>query len=55
LKNSLQILAELAPERSIVVAREMTKKFEEFVEGTPQHLKEKWSKNPPKGEITLVI
>lgn len=55
LKNSLSLLETLLPHRKIVIARELTKKFEEFIRGTPLSLKGKWDKKPPKGEIILLI
>lgn len=52
---SLKILVELDPERKCVVGRELTKKFEEYKEGTAQELFEYFSKTPPKGEIVLMV
>lgn len=53
--RSLEVLAELAPERLVCVARELTKRFEEFAVRTPGLLLEHYSVHPPRGEITLVI
>ena len=53
--STLEILAGLAPEHQIVVARELTKRFEEFQRGTSQSVFQHFSAKPPKGEITLVI
>ena len=39
----------------IVVARELTKQFEEIVRGTPQALLERFAAGPVRGEFTLVI
>lgn len=50
-KKSLAILEKLDPTRKIVIARELTKKFEEIVQGTPTTLKERTF----KGEIVLLI
>lgn len=55
LAASLRVLAELEPERRCVVARELTKKFEEFIEGSAAELLEHFSKKPPKGEIVLMV
>lgn len=55
LAASLKVLAELEPKRRCVVARELTKKFETFVEGTAEELFEHFSKKPPKGEIVLMV
>lgn len=45
----------IMPERQLCVARELTKKFEEFRRGTPAELCAHYEAHPPKGEITLVI
>jgi 16S rRNA (cytidine1402-2'-O)-methyltransferase len=49
------MLAEQAPDRRIVVARELTKRFEEFQRGTAGFLLEHFEEHPPKGEICLLI
>jgi 16S rRNA (cytidine1402-2'-O)-methyltransferase len=41
--------------RRAVLARELTKKFEEFRRGTLEDLVADVQKHPPKGEITLVV
>jgi 16S rRNA (cytidine1402-2'-O)-methyltransferase len=41
--------------RRVVMARELTKKFEEFRRGTLEELVADVDKHPPKGEITLVV
>ena len=51
----LKLLKELDPERKIVVARELTKKFEEFHKGSANQVYESIANNPIKGEITLLI
>lgn len=53
--DSLGMIAEIAPERLICVARELTKKFEEFRRGTALAVASHYAGKPPKGEITLVI
>ncbi|MDZ4403535.1 16S rRNA (cytidine(1402)-2'-O)-methyltransferase [Prosthecobacter sp.] len=55
LVDTLAILAEAGPERRVVVARELTKKFEEFRRGTAGILLSHFQVKPPKGEITLLI
>ncbi len=55
LLKSLEVLAALAPDLSVCVARELTKKFEEFRRGKPAELAEHYRQHPPRGEITLVI
>lgn len=49
--KTLEILNELMPDSKVVIAREMTKKFEEVVRGAPSEL----INRTYKGEITLVI
>jgi len=42
-------------EKTIVVARELTKKFEEILRGTPEFIIGKLNKNKPRGEFVIVI
>jgi 16S rRNA (cytidine1402-2'-O)-methyltransferase len=53
--KTLAACVELMPGRQLCVARELTKKFEEFRRGTPAELLAHYEARPPKGEITLVI
>ncbi|MEY2502685.1 MAG: rRNA (cytidine1402-2-O)-methyltransferase [Verrucomicrobiota bacterium] len=53
--KTLAACAELMPERQLCVARELTKKFEDFRRGTAAELQAHYAARPPKGEITLVI
>ena len=55
LLKTLGACAELMPERQICVARELTKKFEEFRRGAAADLLTHYTAHPPKGEIVLVI
>jgi 16S rRNA (cytidine1402-2'-O)-methyltransferase len=48
-------LAVLAPGRPLVVARELTKKFEEWLLGTPESLLLQWQQRPRKGEFVVVV
>ena len=41
--------------RQVCIAREMTKKFEEFWRGTAKEAAQHFSAENPKGEITLLI
>jgi 16S rRNA (cytidine1402-2'-O)-methyltransferase len=43
------------PLRRIVIARELTKKFEELARGTPAELIQKFTEREPLGEVILVI
>ena len=53
--DTLAMITALDPERRVVVARELTKKFEEFKRGSAQFVLGHFQDRPPKGEITLVI
>lgn len=55
LVKTLSACAEIIPDRQICVARELTKKFEEFRRGTASELHTHYQARPPKGEIVLVI
>jgi 16S rRNA (cytidine1402-2'-O)-methyltransferase len=45
----------IMPDRQLCVARELTKKFEEFRHGIASELLAHYEAHPPKGEIVLVI
>lgn len=51
----LKILAELDPECPVVIARELTKKFEQFHRGSSLSLLQSCTLKPPKGELVLLI
>lgn len=53
--STLNMLQEIAPERPLAVARELTKKFEENILGTASELLARWAEAPPKGECVLMI
>jgi 16S rRNA (cytidine1402-2'-O)-methyltransferase len=55
LPKTLQDMSEILGERRMVVARELTKKFEEIKRGTPEEIKEYFEKGKVKGELVLVI
>jgi len=48
-------LAEVFPEREVVLARELTKKFEEFLRGKPAALLEIARKRSLKGEFVVLV
>lgn len=50
-----QVGAILGDDRNVCVAREMTKKFEEFWRGTVKDATQHFNNDNPKGEITLLI
>jgi 16S rRNA (cytidine1402-2'-O)-methyltransferase len=51
----LELLAILAPQRPLVVARELTKRFEELRRGTARELLDSWGDEAPRGEVVLLI
>ena len=55
LVDTLEMIATRLPTHPVVVARELTKVFEEFQRGPAQAVFEHYSKKTPKGEITLLI
>lgn len=55
LLRTLELFREHFPERKLCVARELTKRFEEFRIGTGSELVAHYSAHPPKGEIVLVV
>jgi 16S rRNA (cytidine1402-2'-O)-methyltransferase len=48
-------LAEVVPGRRIVLARELTKKFEEWLRGTPAELAAELERRPRKGEFVVLV
>ncbi len=54
--KSLQMIKDILGEnRKVVIGRELTKKFEEFVRGNVTEVLEHFEKNTPKGEFVLII
>ena len=54
--KTLKTIAEILPEREIVICRELTKAHEEFLRGTPEKLFNELSARPSvKGEFVIVI
>jgi len=57
-KRVIKLLKEIRlifGEINLVLARELTKVFEEFLRGKPSELLKLLEKNPPKGEITILF
>lgn len=53
-----RLVGELAvayPDRQVVLARELTKKFEEWLRGTPAELQAQWVARPRKGEFVVLV
>jgi 16S rRNA (cytidine1402-2'-O)-methyltransferase len=55
LTKTLKACIDIMPDRQLCVARELTKKFEEFRRGAAAELVAHYEAHPPKGEIVLVI
>jgi len=55
LTKTLKACIDVVPDRQLCVARELTKKFEEFRRGTASELLTHYEAHPPKGEIVLLI
>ena len=55
LTKTLKACIDILPDRQLCVARELTKKFEEFRRGTAAELLAHYEVKPPKGEIVLLI
>ena len=53
--DALEAIASVFGEREIVVAREMTKQFEEIVRGPAARLKAHFETSPVRGEFTVII
>jgi 16S rRNA (cytidine1402-2'-O)-methyltransferase len=52
---TLEAVGQVFGQVEIVVARELTKQFEEIVRGSPEALREGFAAGPVRGEFTLVI
>jgi 16S rRNA (cytidine1402-2'-O)-methyltransferase len=55
LTKTLRVCIDIMPDRQLCVARELTKKFEEFRRGTAFELLTHYEAKPPKGEIILLV
>lgn len=55
IKTTLSELQDAFGDRPAVAARELTKKFEEFVRGTLASLELHFSQHEPRGEFTLIV
>ncbi len=53
--NITKFIEQIDPNRSIVIARELTKTFQEIVRGTPKEILQHFEKKEVKGEIVLLI
>lgn len=55
LEDTLKTMAELFPDRSMAATRELTKKFEEVVRGTPAEVLHHFQENGIRGEFVLLL
>jgi 16S rRNA (cytidine1402-2'-O)-methyltransferase len=55
MRKLLDELEEYAPERFIAVGRELTKKFEEILRGSPAEIKARFADREPKGEFVVGV
>ncbi len=55
IERLLTELREVFPERQVVLARELTKKFEERLQGTPEELLATLRQRPLKGEFVVLV
>lgn len=53
--KTLEEMVKIIPGFNIVLAREMTKKFEEFIRGKPQEILDIYKSKTPKGEYVIII
>ena len=53
--KTLTEIQEHLGERHVVIARELTKKFEEMIQGTSSELKAHFEKHEPRGEFVILI
>jgi 16S rRNA (cytidine1402-2'-O)-methyltransferase len=53
--KTLADLVKYLPDRKLVIARELTKIYEEFIEGSPEELLDWFGKKKPRGEFVVII
>lgn len=53
--GTLQLLAEVDPDREVALCRELTKIHEEIMRGNAVTLAQRYAETPPRGEIVLVL
>lgn len=55
LLKTLNVMASIFSKREIAVAREITKIYEECINGSAEELIQYFGENPPKGEIVILV
>lgn len=53
--KTLKVISDILPDKRLCIARELTKKHEEFIRGTPRELASYVDNNTLRGEIVLLI
>jgi 16S rRNA (cytidine1402-2'-O)-methyltransferase len=55
--KALEVLEQAIPEKNIIIAKELTKMFEEIISGTPQEILQVFSENHDKikGEFVVIV
>jgi 16S rRNA (cytidine1402-2'-O)-methyltransferase len=53
--KTLGDISEILGQRKMVIARELTKKFEEIIRGTPEQIKQSLGERKIKGELVILI
>ena len=53
--KTLADVAQILGEREVVVAREITKKFEQVIAGTAAELAAQFDAEPPRGELVFLV
>jgi len=53
--KTLDDISEVLGQRKMVIARELTKKFEEIIRGTPEEIKQSLGERKIKGELVVLI
>lgn len=53
--KTLKLMADIIPKRNMVIARELTKKFEEFIRGTVKEIYDRLKDKKIKGEIVVIL
>jgi 16S rRNA (cytidine1402-2'-O)-methyltransferase len=53
--KTLEKMAALFPERAMSISREMTKQYEETLQGTVAEMRDHFAAHPPKGEFVLIV
>ncbi|MFA5099618.1 MAG: 16S rRNA (cytidine(1402)-2'-O)-methyltransferase [Candidatus Omnitrophota bacterium] len=53
--DTIEDIRALLPDKEVVIARELTKKFEEILRGTPGQLIDRLTASRPRGEFVVIV